>query len=110
MISKSANPPFKSQPASSGSPQIDALRPFLTQRIEDLARRRLFEGLKFFDAHNMRSEFNRGEAKLVLLYVLACNPHEFLTADEWEVLAGCQRTKKQHVSNTVAAFRGQEND
>lgn len=62
--------------------QYDALRPFITDRVEKLVRGRLLEGLKFFGTTALRSGFKRDEVKLALLLVKIANPKEFLTANE----------------------------
>jgi len=74
-------------------PHYEALRPFLTDRISQLARDRLFNGFKFFDAHTLKPGLNRGEVKAAILLVKAVNPDEFISAEESLLINGCQRNR-----------------
>lgn len=71
--------------------QFEILRPFITDRVQELVRGRLLEGMKFFDGHTLRSEFTRAEAKLALLLVRMANPTELLNEDEAALLKAGMR-------------------
>ncbi|HWL51724.1 MAG TPA: hypothetical protein VNQ90_04775 [Chthoniobacteraceae bacterium] len=66
--------------------QYEVLQPYITDRVRELVRGRLLEGVKFFDKRALRSEYTRSEVKLVLLLVKIANPTEALTSEEQRLL------------------------
>jgi hypothetical protein len=52
-----------------------------------LVDRRLYGGLRFFQSHKMRSEFNPGEVRLALDIIKELRPGEHLLPDEQKLLA-----------------------
>ncbi|MDD5348789.1 MAG: hypothetical protein PHQ12_01140 [Chthoniobacteraceae bacterium] len=82
--------------------QYEVLQPFVTERIRELVRGRLLEGLKFFDGHNIRPGFDRAEVKLALLLTKIGNPMECLSIDETSLLDSPMRqqqvkSKSEHI-------------
>lgn len=77
------------------SGQFEVLRPFITDRVSDLVRSRLLEGLKFFGTTALRPGFNRDEVKLALLLVRIANPDEVLTDAETKLLKAPLRSSRQ---------------
>lgn len=66
--------------------QYEILRPFITDRVRELVRGRLLQGLKFFDTHTLRPEYARDEVKLALLLVRMANPREVFSKTELDLL------------------------
>ena len=71
--------------------QYEVLQPFITERIRELVRGRLLEGVKFFDSGKIADGFTRSDVKLVLLLVLLANPKEYLSLEEIGILESRQR-------------------
>lgn len=72
-------------------PQLEVLRPYVTAKIKAIVRRRLFEGMKFFEGHTFKSQYTRGEVKLALIISRIGNPEEPFSADELALINGIQR-------------------
>lgn len=70
------------------------LTPFYTDRIRGLVHDRLFCGLKFFEAGALRTGYQRGEVKLVLLLVRLANPRECLNESETALIDAPMRQVK----------------
>lgn len=84
------------------SEQLEILRPFVTDRVRVLVRKRLLHGLKFFDAHTLRPQFKKADIKLALLIVRIANPKELLSKDELELIESGMR---QHLAKAPSHYR-----
>lgn len=82
--------------------QYAVLRPFITDRINDLVRGRLLQGVKFFGTTALRSGFDRSEVKLALLLVRIANPKEVLTKQESALIEMPLRQQKLNGSSGEA--------
>jgi hypothetical protein len=83
--------------------RYEALYPFITDSVRELARNRLFNALKFHEGKTLKKEFNKADVKAALLLIKIINPREFLTGAEREMIEGCQRktitNKRQTFTN-----------
>jgi hypothetical protein len=52
----------------------------------ELAFRRMYAGVRFFDKHTLRAEYDPGHVRLVLDIVKALRPKELLSASEEKLL------------------------
>jgi hypothetical protein len=58
---------------------------FAPEAVE-LAFRRMYTGVRFFDRHTLRAEYNPGHVRLALDIVKALRPNEPLSGDEEKLL------------------------
>ena len=68
------------------TPFIELADRFAPEAVE-LAFQRMYTGLRFFDRHTLRAEYNPGHVRLALDIVKALKPDETLSAAEEKLLS-----------------------
>jgi len=68
------------------TPFIELAERFVPEAVE-LAFQRMYTGVRFFEKHTLRPEYNPGHVRLALDIVKALRPHESLSAAEEKLLS-----------------------
>jgi|GEM_PF-4152090 len=73
----------------------------------ELAFQRMYAGIRFFDKHTLRPEYNPGHVRLALDIVKALRPHEALCGDEEKLLSRLDPRTFKSTENQIVKSVGQ---